>query len=173
MWRTFLAILIVATSGSITFTKVAEEEVVFSSATECQGEYGVYRWDVKTDHEAPPDTIPEVNKGKPSDIGKWPEPRGIITKHTPRSSREKEWFAITGKVTLVKAEADGDLHIQIVDSDGSSTVNVIVEVRGKTALGESPWSNIRTEVFGWTNTTSRFSTTSNKKLDLMKRRSFK
>src|SRR5689334_12798461 len=103
--------------------RAAETEVVFVSPTECHGEHGVYRWDVKTDHEVPPDTIPAANKVKPSDIGKWAPPRGVITKQTPRSGREKEWFEVTGKVTLVKVEEDGDLHIQLVDADGSSNVN--------------------------------------------------
>jgi hypothetical protein len=127
-----------------------ETEVIFVSATECHGAHGVYRWDVKTDHEVPPDVIPEANRVKSSDIGGWAPPQGVITTHTPRSGREKEWYEISGRVTLLKAEPDGDLHIQLVDADGSSTINVVVEVPVKQHVGESPWDGVREVVFGWT-----------------------
>jgi hypothetical protein len=116
----------------------------------------------------PPDTIPAANKVKPSDIGKWPAPRGVITRTTPRSGREKEWFEVTGKVTLVKAEDDGDLHIQLVDADGSSNVNVVVEVPVKQLVGVSPWDDIRKTVFGWTKTKFPFTIRGSKKLTLSK-----
>jgi hypothetical protein len=145
-----------------------QTDVVFVSAIECQGEHAVYRWDVKTDQEAPPDTIALTNRIKPSDIGNWPAQRGVITKHTPRSGKEKEWFELTGKVTLVKAEEDGDLHIQLVDADGSSKVNVVVEVPVRQQLGESPWDAIRQEVFGWTKATFPFTVKGGKRLDLTK-----
>jgi hypothetical protein len=123
---------------------------------------------VKTDHEAPPDVIPAANKAKPSDIGNWSLPRGVITSHTPRSGREKEWFEVTGKVTLVKVEADGDLDIQLADADGSSKVEVVVEVPVKQQVGESPWDNIRKAVFGWTKTKFPFQT-KGEKLTLSKK----
>jgi hypothetical protein len=145
-----------------------EAEVEFTSATECRGAHGVYRWEVKTDQEAPPETIAPDHKVKPSDIGKWPVPRGVITTHTPRSGREKEWFEVTGRVALVKAEADGDLHIQLVDADAGSKVNVVVEVPVRQHPGDSPWSDIRQKVFGWTKTSFPFSTKSDKRLDLTK-----
>jgi hypothetical protein len=169
--RVLLAGLIPATALLVILaaTRASETEVVFQSETQCQGDHGVYRWDVKTDHEVPPETIPEANKVKPSDIGKWAPPKGVITKQTPRSGREKEWFEVTGKVALVKAEEDGDLHIQLVDADGSSNVNVVVEVPVRQHTGLSPWDEIRKEVFGWTSTTFPFSTTSSKPLTLKKK----
>jgi hypothetical protein len=146
----------------------AETEVTFLSPTECSGEHGVYRWGIKTDHEVPPDAIPAANKLKPSDIAAWPEPTGKITTHTPRSGREKDWFEVTGKVSLVRAEADGDLHIQLVNADGSSQVNVVVEIPVKQFPGEDPWSELRTTAFGWTTARFPFKTTSGEKLTLMK-----
>jgi hypothetical protein len=138
----------------------AETEVTFLSPTECSGEHGVYRWGVKTDHEAPPDAIPAANKLKPSDIAAWPEPTGKITTHTPRSGREKDWFEIT--------EPDGDLHIQLVDADGSSPLNVVVEIPVKQFPGEDPWSELRTTAFSWSNAQFPFKTTSGEKLTLTK-----
>jgi hypothetical protein len=141
-----------------------EPEVTFVNATECRGEHAVYRIDVKNDLEAPPDTIAPENRIKPSVIAAWPAPRGVITKHTPRSGKEKQWFAVTGRVTLVKAEEDGDLHIQLVDEDGGNKVNVVVEVPVKQLIGDSPWDKIREEVFGWTKVKFPFKTRSSLKL---------
>jgi hypothetical protein len=145
--------------------RAEEPEVQFVSEVECRGEHAVYRVDVKNDLEAPPDTISASNQIKPSDMGNWPAPRGVITKSTPRSGREKEWFAVTGQVVLVKAEADGDLHIQLVDKDGASKVNVVVEVPVKQLVGESPWDKIRTTVFGWTKAHFPFTIRSDLKLE--------
>lgn len=153
----------------IAVATASETEVIFASPVECTGEHSVYRFDVKMDQEVPPQAIDPKNKVKPSDIGNWPVPRGVITRNTPRSGREKEWFEVTGRVSLVKAEEDGDLHIQLVDVDGASKVNVVVEVPVKQLVGESPWDGIRREVFSWTNTKFPFSTMSSKKLDLSKK----
>jgi hypothetical protein len=152
MWKLLLVGLAAAAVPTAGAAVLDEVEVEFVSPTECHGNHGVYRWGVKTDHEVPPDSIPAANKIKPSDIGKWQPPRGVITANTPRSGREKEWFEVTGRVALVKAEADGDLHIQLVDSDGRSNVNVVVEVPVKQYPGVSPWDEIRTKVFAWTKT---------------------
>ena len=143
-------------------------EVTFVSPTECEQAHGVYRWDSKTDQELPPDTIADANKVKPSDIAQWPPLQGKITMHTPRSGREKDWFEVTGKVVLVRAEADGDLHIQLKDADGQSDVMIVVEIPVKQHPGESPWDELRTQVFGWSNTKPPFTLTSDKQLDLAK-----
>ena len=77
------------------------------------------------------------------------ERTGIFTEDTPRRAREKKWYSLTGRVTLVKIEPDGDLHIQLVDENAADgDVNVVVEV----PFGE-PWCEIRKEVFSWTSQT--------------------
>ena len=168
MTKLLLAGLVVAATLPVAAALTLDEvEVEFVSPTECKGDHGVYRWVVKTDHEVPPDSIPEANKVKPSDIGKWQPPRGVITTNTPRSGREKDWFQVTGRVALVKVEADGDLHIQLVDTDGGSKVNVVVEVPVKQSPGESPWDEIRRKVFGWTKTNFPFKVKSDRRLELV------
>ena len=73
---------------------------------------------------------------------------------TPRRVDERKWYSLTGRVTLVKIEPDGDLHIQLVDENAQDDdVNVVVEV----PFGH-PWCNIRKEVFSWTNQTFPFQT---------------
>jgi hypothetical protein len=128
----------------------ADHPVTFFSADDSDGAHGVYRWDVKIDMEAPPDVIPDDHKVKPSTIGDWAAPKGKITGKTPRSGREKEWWEVTGKVVLMKAEDDGDLHIQLCDADNADSVQVVVEVPVRQFAAESPWTEIRTEAFTWT-----------------------
>src|SRR5436190_10100856 len=102
--------------------------VFFNSPCECVGSHGEYRWLVKTDAETPPGSISPDHKIKPSDVGAWLGPGGKFHEDTPRSDKENQWFEVTGRVTLVRAEADGDLHIQLMDADGANPVNVVVEV---------------------------------------------
>jgi hypothetical protein len=147
----------------------ADQTVVeFMSFCECHGNHGEYRWEVKTDQEAPPEMIPGENKVKPSVIGKWAEPPGHFGMHTPRSGREKEWYEVRGNVVLVKAEADGDLHIQLADEDDPNSVKLVVEVPVKQHPGKSPWCDLRKTVFGWSKQNFPFNVTDSKPLSLTK-----
>jgi hypothetical protein len=127
-------------------TEAAEKKGTFSSACVCTvnetGEpcKGEYRWAIKTDRMLPLKSITDVT---PSEIGKWKGP-GEEFQLAKRTGKETNWYRVTGKVKEVKAEPDGDLHILLVDEDGKSNVNVVVEV----PLGDM-WCNIRKLVFGW------------------------
>jgi hypothetical protein len=118
-----------------------KQEVIFLSPTACQGNHGVWRWDAKTDGEVPPDAILEANQVTPIVVGSWPDLQGRVTKATPRSGREKLWYQLTGRLTVAKAEADGDIHLMLQDVSGSGP-EVVVEI----PLGE-PWDQIRTRFF--------------------------
>jgi hypothetical protein len=85
---------------------------------------------------------------------------------TQRFGRETHWFELTGKVVLVKAEPDGDLHVQLGDPTGKSKVEVVVEVPVDNGAPNSAWSKIRKEVFGWSNQRFPFTTKIGKKLKL-------
>jgi hypothetical protein len=101
---------------------------------------GCYRWAVKVEPEPPPATIPADHDLKPSQIGSWDGPGGEYGRDKSRTGKENEWFQVTGRVTQVRLTTDGDLHIELVDVDGTSDVTVIVEVpRGKT------WEGVRTQ----------------------------
>lgn len=133
----------------------------FKDECQCVGCHAEYRWDVKTDDEDAPQTV--SNNISPSDIGAWHGPGGIFKKDTARKGKEKRWYALTGRVTLVKQEPDGDLHIQLVDESAQDDdTNVVVEV----PFGE-PWCDIRREVFSWTTQTFPFKT-GGKKLTLQR-----
>jgi hypothetical protein len=154
---------------------VAGQELVkveFSSPTACKNNHMKYRKPVKLDQDLPPQEIPQANKIKPSDIAKWKNPTEKVKEEAPRFGKELEWFEVTGKVVLLKAEEDGDLHIQMVDATAPLTdVNIVVEVPVDQTPGmKLPWSSIRTNVFeNWMKPVQfPFHITGSKRLNLTK-----
>ena len=136
--------------------------VTYEDECHCDGNHGVWRWTAKTEEEMPPAAIPPSHDIRPSDIAAWAGPGGDFHKDTPRSGKELQWFTVTGQVTKVKAEADGDLHVQLVDADGSGDVEIVVEF----PMG-STWCAMRHTVFGWTGQNFPFTTKSGRTLKLV------
>jgi hypothetical protein len=58
---------------------------------------------------------------------------------------EQKWYALTGRVADAKVEADGDIHIALVDATGNNVGTVSAEI----PVGPK-WCEIRQTVFGWT-----------------------
>ena len=140
--------------------------VTFESPTECQNAHGVWRWAAKTDLTPPPASIPPAYHLRPSDIAAWDGPNREIHSRSPRTGRELECYALTGRVLQVKAEEDGDLHIELVDMDNAHSVHVIVEVPLDRHGGRTPWNPIRQRVFAWSDQTFPFETRTGHKLHL-------
>jgi hypothetical protein len=65
---------------------------------------------------------------------------------------------VTGRVAHVKAEEDGDLHIELRDEDNPHGVRVVVEVPLDRHDGKTPWNAIRETVFGWSDQQFPFET---------------
>jgi hypothetical protein len=88
---------------------------------------------------------------------KWP---GVgtkvkLTKSSPRIASEQRWFALTGRVAGIKVEADGDIHIELVDANDNKPGIVGAEIPpGKI------WCEYRKLVFGWTAQKFPFSSSS-------------
>jgi hypothetical protein len=76
--------------------------VTFESPTVCRGFHGFWRWTAKNDTTSSPDRE---------------DPDREVAWYSPRFGREREWFAVTGRVARVEAEEDGDLHIELRDAD--------------------------------------------------------
>jgi hypothetical protein len=133
---------------------------------ECKGDHGKWRWHVKTERDRPPADIPTDHRVTPSDIAGWDPPEGKITSRTPRVGRETEWYELTGRVTLVKAEEDGDLHIQLRDAKGGGRMQVVVEAPVDHGHPDSGWSYIRKTVFGWSDQDFPFTTKTGHRLRL-------
>jgi len=66
-----------------------------------------------------------------------------------RMPSEEKWYALTGRVVDAKVEADGDIHIALVDANGNNVGTVSAEI----PVGPK-WCEIRQIVFGWTTPTS-------------------
>jgi hypothetical protein len=139
------------------------------SPVECKGDHGKWRWKVKTEKDRLPANIPADHRVTPADIAAWEPPEARITTRTPRVGREKEWYELTGRVVLVKAEEDGDLHIQLGDPKGRGRMEVVVEVPVDHGHPDSDWSDIRKIVFAWSDQKFPFTTLTGHKLRLNQR----
>ena len=47
-------------------------------------------------------------------------PNAELTATTERMPSEQKWYALTGRIVDVKVEADGDIHIALVDATGNN-----------------------------------------------------
>jgi hypothetical protein len=83
---------------------------------------------VKSDPSTPPADASAIQAVTPSDIFSSPGPDVHLTKQSGRTGIENKWFALTGRVVAVKAETDGDLHMELQDATGDKPGVVIVEV---------------------------------------------
>ena len=83
----------------------------------------------------------------PSQIYAWDGlgPDVELTNTTERMPSEQKWYALTGRIIDVKVEADGDIHIALVDATGNNVGTVSAEI----PVGPK-WYEIRQTVFGWT-----------------------
>lgn len=147
-------------SGSASYAK-KKIKVTFKDTCHCIKCHAKYRWDAKTDDEELP--FGAIPTGvTPSAVGSWEGPGGVFHMHTGRSGREEHWFALTGRVSLVRIEPDGDLYIQLVDEGAKDDdVNTVVEV----PFGDR-WCDIRQQVLGWTKQGFPLTITQSRKLSL-------
>jgi hypothetical protein len=69
-----------------------------------------------------------------------------LTSYTEaRMPSEQKWYALTGRIVDAKVEADGDIHIALVDASGNNAGTVSAEI----PVGPK-WCEIRQTIFGWT-----------------------
>src|SRR5438034_5610295 len=121
--------------------------VIFVSPCECQGFHGKNRWITKTDLSPVPSDKSAIQSVTPSQIYQWEGlgPDVELTSTTERMPAEQKWYALTGRIVDVKVEADGDIHIALVDAAGNNVGKVSAEI----PVGPK-WCEIRQTVFGWT-----------------------
>jgi hypothetical protein len=80
-----------------------------------------------------------------SEMYGWPGIDVHLTWQSERTGIEQKWFALTGRVVDAKVEADGDIHIALVDANGNNVRTVSAEI----PVGPK-WCEIRQTVFSWT-----------------------
>ena len=133
----------------------AAPEVTFVSPCECVGFHGKNRWVAKTDLTPVPSDTSAIQSVTPSQIYAWEGlgPDVDLTRYTEeRMPSEQKWYALTGRVVDAKVEADGDIHIALVDAAGNAIGTVSAEI----PVGPN-WCEIRQTVFGWTTQSFPFS----------------
>jgi hypothetical protein len=145
--RALFALLAFIVASAFAKTTAAPE-VTFVSPCECQGFHGKNRWIAKTDLSPVPSDKSAIQSVTPSQIYQWegPGPNVDLTPYKEeRMPSEQKWYALTGRVVDAKVEADGDIHIALVDANGNSVGTVSAEI----PVGPK-WCEIRQTVFGWT-----------------------
>jgi hypothetical protein len=142
---------------------LADDAGEFRSACQYRGDYGKYRWSVKIDPSSPPPSISADCQLTPLRLYNWTGGRGTILSRTPRQGRENKWLKLTGRVTALIIEGDGDIHLELVDVDGRSGAKAGAEI----PAGRR-WCRWRQVAFGWTE--GKFPiTTARQELPLAKR----
>jgi hypothetical protein len=74
----------------------------------------------------------------------WQGIGGGVTQRSRRLIAEENWFSVTGRVEKVRIEDDGDVHIELRNTDARPG-GIVVEL----PLGEI-WCGMRKMVFSWT-----------------------
>src|ERR1051325_1239007 len=144
----------------------ASETVTFVSPCKISGSHGVDRWPAKTDPERMPADKSKITKITPSKIYQWP---GVgreagLTRKSKRIPAEQRWFSLTGSVEDIRVEADGDIHLSLVDAHGNRPGIVGVEIPPKLM-----WCEFRKLVFSWTTAKFPFHFKSSKVLTIVGR----
>ena len=123
----------------------AKPAVIFTSPCSCEGNHGVSRWAAKTDLAEPPPSSANIKSLTPAQMSGWQGPGGSIGHRSGRVAAENVWYAVTGRINLVRIEDDGDLHVVMGNVDGQHG-DIVVEL----PLGPR-WCEMRKTVFSWTN----------------------
>src|SRR6266700_2853842 len=143
------------------FGKSTAAKVTFASPCKITGQHGVDRWPAKTDSERAPTDKSKITPITPPQMFNWPGvgTKAGITRSSKRIAPEQRWFALTGRVTGVKVEADGDIHIELVDANDNKPGTVGVEIPPGTI-----WCEFRKLVLSWTTQKLPFNFQSSKTL---------
>ena len=93
--------------------------------------HGKGRLTEKNDAALPPTDASAIQAVTPSDIFSWQGPTEPLTRSSARVAAEQKWYAVTGRVVEVRAEAGGDVHIALQDVTGDNPGTVVVELPAK------------------------------------------
>ena len=112
-------------------TAAAAPLVTYESPCACRDYHGKGRSTEKNDASLPPTDVSGIQAVTPSDIFSWQGPPKPLTRSSGRIAVEQKWYAVTGRVVEVRAEADGDLHIALQDATGDKPGIVVAEIPAK------------------------------------------
>ncbi len=148
-WLSVIAAAILAASAS---SGIAKEwpPTYFTSPCTCEGDHSEDRKAAKRDPAVRPSNAKRFKNITPSGMYALPPVAGLKD-DSPRAPVEQQWYKVTGKVVVVKAEADGDIHFELADATGGKRGHILAEV----PLGKK-WCPLRKAVFGWTKKGTKF-----------------
>jgi len=89
--------------------------------------------------------------------------RTFDRKFRTNRAAEQKWYAVTGRVVEVRAEADGDLHIALQDATDDKPGIVVAEIPAKP---HKRWCELRKIVFSWPHAKFPFHVRSGRKLKI-------
>lgn len=125
--------------------------VYFDTPCKCENNHGEDRWEAKTEWVAVPSDPSKFKNVKPSDMYAW-RPLPGVDEHSGRKDPEEEqWCKVTGRITEVRVQADGDVHFEMKDAAGTRRGHILAEV----PLGDQ-WCELRKMVFSWTKKGTQF-----------------
>jgi hypothetical protein len=139
--------LLVISASSATNKQASQRTVRLASPCNITGQHGIDRWPAKTDPQRAPTDKSKITSITPSQMFAWP---GVgvsahLTKQSSRITSEQRWLALTGRVVGMKLEADGDIHIELVDATDNNPGIVGAEI----PPGQI-WCEFRKLALSWT-----------------------
>ena len=123
----------------------------FENACSCQGCTGEDRWAAKTDWAAIPSDPSAIKSIVPSAMYAWAPLPGLNDSSARKAPEEERWYKVTGRVTEVRVQQDGDIHFELTDATGRKRGHILAEVPIA-----NQWCDLRKIVFGWTNKGAQF-----------------
>ena len=154
----FNAFLVISGLGATT-----KQTARLTSPCKITGQHGIDRWPAKTDPERLPANKSKIISITPSRMFAWPGvgTKAGITRKSKRISSEQRWIALTGRVADMKIEADGDIHVELVDANDNKPGIVGAEIPPGPI-----WCELRKLAFSWTTQKFPFSFKSSKALTI-------
>jgi hypothetical protein len=117
----------------------------FNNPCSCQGCSGEDRWTAKTDWAAIPSDLRAITLIVPSGMYAWAPLQGVNDSSNRKSPEEQRWYKVTGRVTEVRVQQDGDIHFELADATGRKRGHILAEI----PISDQ-WRDLRKMVFGWT-----------------------
>ena len=115
----------VAAIFAFALTATAGKKAAVIPPCECATRQGEVRWTAKTDPQPAPINTATVRRITPDEMYAWPVPSEPVT--DARIAAEQQWYALVCRIVAIKIEEDGDLHVEVENTNGGSA-RVVVEL---------------------------------------------
>lgn len=124
---------------------------LFDTTCSCQDCSGEDRWAAKTDWAAIPSGPGAIAPTTPAAMYAWAPLQGVNDSSDRKTPEEQRWYSVTGRVTEVRVQQDGDIHFELANVTGNSPGHILAEVPIA-----AQWCDLRKMVFSWTSKGTQF-----------------